>query len=254
MKLNKYISPQTLDEAFEILIAAKRNTILGGGCFTGISTMKKNVGISLDNLSLNYIKEDEKNIFIGSNNSLREVESNPLVKNIGNGIISKAINSIGVGIQLKNTATFGGSVYSKYGFSDIMPVLLVLDAQLNFYKRGIIKAEEYMNMEPEKDILLEVIIEKNKNKGLYFSRRLSKMDIPQLNLAIILGEDIKISIGARPRKAIRCDFLSKYLEGNTLINDEDIGTLDLGSNIKSSKELRERLLQDIFMELRKELE
>ena len=254
MKLNKYISPNTLDEAYEILMAGKRNAILGGGCFTGISTMKKNTGISLDNLSLNYIKEDDNSIFIGSNNSLRDVENNTLVKSIGNGIISKAINSIGVGIQLKNTATFGGSVYSKYGFSDIMPVLLVLDAQLNFYNRGIINIEEYMNMEPEKDILLEVIVEKNKNKGLYFSRRLSKMDIPQLNLAIMLEDNIKISIGARPRKAIRCDFLSKYIEENSYINDEDIHILEIGSNVKSSKELRKRLLQDIFIELRKELE
>lgn len=250
MKLKQYFSPKSIDEAYEILMKNSGNIILGGGCFLGISRKKRNVGIDLSNLDLKYILDDGNKVRIGSENTLREVSLNESVKNISNGILSEAIKQLGAGIQLKNTATIGGSVYSKYGFSDLIPSLLVLDAELRLYKKGIISVREYMEMKPFKDILVEIIINKNNCKGIYLSRRLNAVDIPQLNLAIIHDDDFKIAIGARPRKAIRADFLSKYIAGNKEVEMEDIVELELGNNIKASKNMRFRLLKDMLYEAR----
>ncbi|QQK08397.1 FAD binding domain-containing protein [Miniphocaeibacter halophilus] len=250
MELKKYFTPSTIEEAYEVLNKSKSNVILGGGCFSSISKRKKNIGIDLNSLDLNYIKEDENTIFIGSSNTLRDVEINPLIKNLGDGILTKAINEIGAGIQLKNTATIGGSVWAKYGFSDIMPVLLVLDAKLKFFKKGIISVSEYMDSEIERDILMEIIIEKTFKKGVYLSRRLTKMDIPQLNLAVLLDKDIKIAVGARPQKAKRFDFLGKYIKEDRKVLKDDLKRLELGTNIKASDFIRKRLLEDMLIEIR----
>ncbi|HHX68652.1 MAG TPA: FAD-binding protein, partial [Gallicola sp.] len=234
MELKKYFTPSTIEEAYEVLNKSKSNVILGGGCFSSISKRKKNIGIDINSLDLNYIKEDEDTIFIGASNTLRDVEINPLVKKLGDGILSKAINEIGAGIQLKNTATIGGSVWAKYGFSDIMPVLLVLDAKLRFFKKGVISVSEYMDIRPERDILMEIIIGKTLKKGIYLSRRLIKMDIPQLNLAVLFDKDIKIAIGARPQKAKRFDFLGNYIKEDKKLSEDDLKELELGTNIKAS--------------------
>ncbi len=250
MKLREYISPETIEEAYDILIKNRSNLILGGGCFLGISRRKRNIGIDLSKLNLNYIVEEKDNVIIGAENTLREVAVNNLVANISSGILIESIKQLGAGIQLKNTATIGGSVYSKYGFSDLMPTLLVLDAKLRFYNMGIISVKEYMEMKPVKDILIEIIIKNDDSKGIYLSRRLNNVDIPQLNLAITHGSDFKVAIGARPQKAIRVDFLGEYFIKNEEVKLEDIVKVELGNNTKASKGMRVRLLKDMIYEAR----
>ena len=56
-------------------------------------------------------------------------------------------------------ATMGGSVASKFGFSDIIPALLAVHADIVTYKGGRMSMKDYMNYR-ERDILVEIRIPK----------------------------------------------------------------------------------------------
>ena len=65
-----------------------------------------------------------------------------------------------VGVQFRNLATVGGSIYGRYGFSDVLTLLLGLESYVELYKGGIIPLKEYANMKYDRDILVRIIVKK----------------------------------------------------------------------------------------------
>ena len=115
-----------------------------------------NTLISLDDLKLDYIKEEKDFFEIGSMTSLRELEVHEGLKKVANGILCQAIGNI-MGVTVRNIATIGGSVMGKFAFSDLLGVLSVLNAELVFHKLGRLSIEDFLNMQKiPKDILLKV--------------------------------------------------------------------------------------------------
>ena len=86
-----------------------------------------------------------------------------------------------VGVQLRNLATVGGSLYSRFGFSDVLTMFLVLDAQVELYKGGIVPLSEYAERPKDRDILVRIIVPKKNAKFNYQSVRISQTDIPVLH-------------------------------------------------------------------------
>ena len=62
--LRDFKSPETLDEAYELLMKSKMNKILGGCHFLKAGSRSYNVGIDLSKLDLNYIKVEDDEIKI----------------------------------------------------------------------------------------------------------------------------------------------------------------------------------------------
>lgn len=235
-----------LNDAYDTLVSSKNNCIIGGMMWLKMSNRAINKGIDLSNLNLNYIKEEEDKFIIGSMTSLREIEKSKNLNLAFDGYFKKFLKSI-VGTQFRNTATIGGSVYSKFGFSDISTGLLGLNTYVELFRGGIVSLEEFNKMECKKDILVNIIIYKNENlKVEYESLRLSKTDLPLINVAVSYDEKVKefnIFVGARPNlskravkssEAISNDF-SNLDKGLDLISKE----LDFGKNMRGSKEYRE---------------
>lgn len=71
--------------------------------------------------------------------SLRALELHEGLAAYTNGAMRESVRHI-VGVQLRNLATVGGSLYSRFGFSDVLTMFLVLDAQVELYKGGIVAA------------------------------------------------------------------------------------------------------------------
>ena len=44
---------------------------------------------------------------------------------------------------MRNCATVGGSVYARFGFSDILTCLLALDAYVELYHGGMVPIKEF---------------------------------------------------------------------------------------------------------------
>lgn len=239
--IKEYVVANDLDHAYELLRSKKNNIILGGCGFIKLGSKNINTAIDLKNIGLDYIKENDEEILIGADVSLRDLETSSLIINYCNGFISDAISNI-VGVQFRNNARVGASVFSKYGFSDLIPTLLVANAKVKLHNRGVLSLEEFLNNDLEKDILVEIILPKVKGYGVFDSIRKCTGDFSIINGAILkVNDEYKISIGARPQRAVIAykgsDILTKEKDINKaveMVSEE----LIFGSNMRASKEYR----------------
>ncbi len=250
ISIKEYIAPDTLSEAYEILMSKKNNTILGGMGFIKMGSKSIGTAIDLCNLDLDYIREDDNSIRIGSNTSLRTLEIDPVINKYFGESLCKGIASI-VGVQFRNMAKVGANIFMKHGFSDIIPSLLVLDARLRLFDRGEIELGDFLNQKYEKDILVEIIIPKKPGISVSESIRKSSTDFPIINGAMFRGTDgkFKLAIGSRPKRAKLAPKTAQVLEeGNSIEEAESIilQELTMGSNIRASKEYREDMCKSLL--------
>ena len=242
------VQPQTLEEAYNILISRKSNTIVGGSAFLKMGSKKIGTAIELSKLNLDYIKQHEDYIEIGACTTLRDIETNSHIKNAFNEVLSSAVENI-IGIQFRNVVTIGASVFSKYGFSDVITALLALDTEVELYKGGRMSLEEFLETSPKKDILTAIFIKKSARKAVYKSFRNSCTDFPILNITVsTLDNHWKIVVGARPataRIAVNAsNLLSKEVLSETLVEEVTqmvTKELTFGSNTRGSDEYRQAI-------------
>lgn len=246
MEIKEYFKPKSVTQAYEVLQAGNNNRIIGGGAWVKISLKKVDTLISLDDLGLDYINEVDGYYEIGSMTSLRDLEVHAGIKEIGNGLLSKAISSV-MGVTIRNIATIGGSVMGKFAFSDLLGVLLVLDAELVFYNAGVVSIEDFINMTKiPRDILVSIRIKKQAGKGYFKKVAITHLDFAILNLVVYKNDKFRIAIGSRPNIATLANRTQEYL--NSLKNIEEVNLeeaskialeeVKVGDNSRASKEYR----------------
>ena len=140
--LMELVQPQSLEEAYEILIKRKNNIVIGGSAFLRMGEKRIGTGIDLSNLNLNLIEETSDYIEIGAMTTLRDLVVSVVLNKYFYGVISMSVKDI-IGVQFRNVVTVGGSVFSKYGFSDLIVALLTLDTEVELYKGGKVKLEDF---------------------------------------------------------------------------------------------------------------
>ena len=250
--LMELVQPQSLEEAYEILMKRKNNIVIGGSAFLRMGEKRIGTGIDLSNLNLNLIEETSDYIKIGAMTTLRDLEVSPILNKYFNGVISNSVKDI-IGVQFRNVVTVGASVFSKYGFSDLIVALLSLDTEVELYKGGRVKLEEFLNQKYEKDILVKVHIKNNNSKSIYKCMRNSRSDYPILNIAISKDDNnFKICVGARPQRATIAKEASEFISNN-ILNEENIlkaseiacEELVFGSNMRASKEYRKAICKSL---------
>lgn len=248
MNIKEFIMPNTLEQAYELMTQGKNNAILGGCCFLRMGQKSINKGIDISNLNLNFIIEKEDTIEIGASTTFREIETNHITNKYFDGILAKSVKHI-IGVQLRNLVTVGGTVYSRYGFSDFITALLALDVSVELYKNGRMPLEEFLENGVQNDILVKIIIRKVDRRAAFSCIRNSHVDYAILNCAVSnLGGVFKIVVGARPSRAKVAMKASKFLSENTL-TDENIlkavqkidKDLNFGSNMRASGEYRKEV-------------
>ena len=116
------------EQAWQLLQADKNNVILGGPLWMKMGKKQYRTGIDLKNLGLDRIIEKPQCIEVGAMTSLRQMETSPVLAKWFGHIFSQGLKAI-VGIQFRNLATVGGSVYARFGFSDVITSLLCLETQ-----------------------------------------------------------------------------------------------------------------------------
>lgn len=244
MTIKEYIFPETLEETYEILMSHKDNTIIAGCTMLKMCNKKINYGIDLQNLNLCYINEEKDSIKIGAMTTLREIELASIFKKSFSGIIIKSIKNL-IGIQLRSHITAGATVFSRYGFSEFITVLLALNAKVKLYNAGEIELKKFLERKFEKDILIEIIIPKSNGKYSFLEIRNSYMDYALLNVAVSKIENkYNIAVGARPYKSKLALKAAQFIENNCdnieasrIVTEE----LDFGSNMRASAEYRKEI-------------
>lgn len=237
MKYRDYALPATLEEAWA-LNQRKSNRVIGGTLWMRMSKLSFGTAIDLSALGLDRIEEVGDEIRIGCMVSLHQLEISSLINDLCGGGARQALEPI-VGIQFRNCATVGGSIFGRYGFSDVLTLFMALDAQVELYKAGRMPVCEFAAGFRGRDILTHVIIRKRPVRLAYLSQRNSKTDFPVLTCAVCEdGGHVSAVIGARPMRAVR--FEKSGMDDRQFI-DHVKSSCVFGTNMRGSAEYRRHI-------------
>ena len=201
MTIREYKRAESLEEAWQ-LNQKKPNRILGGMIWLKMETINVGTAIDLSGLGLDTIEETEDSFSIGAMVTLRQLEQHPGLAAYTHGAMREAVRHI-VGVQLRNLATVGGSIYSRFGFSDVLTMFLAMDCDVELYKGGILSLQEYVQRPYDRDILVRVLVKKTPAHFAYTAMRIQRTDFPVLTCAVSdVGGVQRAVIGARPNKAM----------------------------------------------------
>ena len=235
LKIRQYIKAETMEQAYE-LNQKKNNIILGGMLWLKMSDRNVDTVIDISGLGLDYIKEEDGIIKIGAKTSLRSVETSEILNKYTNGAMKEALSHI-VGVQFRNSATMGGSIFGRYGFSDVLTIFMAMKASVRLYKAGVVDMETFAGMKPDNDILVEILVPVTDINIAYNSVRNSHSDFPVLTCAVArMGDEYRISIGARPGRAV----IYKGNNPDVILKEID-QTIETQGNYRASAKYRHSL-------------
>lgn len=259
---NQYVRAQSLDEAYE-LYQKKPNFVLGGMLWLKMKNKTLGTAIDLCDLGLDQIDEDENEFRIGAYATLRQIETHEALNAYTHGAIAESVRHI-VGVQFRNVATVGGSIWGRFGFSDVMTIFRALGAKVQLHKAGIMDLDEFAALpRTTRDVLVSVIVPKNAKRVVYLSQRNQSTDFPVLTCAVAnrSGRYVAV-IGASPYMAepvwdedgiLDC-LADAKTDGNAALTDnsETNAKIDkfaeyvaehirFGSNIRAGAEYREMI-------------
>ena len=236
MTIKNYVRAQSLEEAYA-LNRSRRNKIIGGMVWLKMTSLSINTAIDLCDLHLDTIEETDEGFSIGCMVSLRQLEQHEGLHAYSCGAVRKAVQDI-VGVQFRNCATVGGSVFGRFGFSDVLTVLLSMDCSVELYKGGIVPLEAFAAMKKDDDILVRILIKKVPAKFAYEAMRAQKTDFPTLTVAAsTLG---KLAVGARPMRAMVMPFAEGDME---TVAEQAANTIRTSKNLRGSGEYRTHLVK-----------
>ena len=159
LTIKEYIKAESLEQAYE-LNQKKSNRLLGGMMWLRLGKGNVNKAIDISGLGLDQIEETNEEFSIGSMVTLRQLEQHKGLENYTRGAIRESVRHI-VGVQFRNLATVGGSIYGRFGFSDVLTVFLGMDTYVELYKGGILPLEEFAMRRPDRDILVRIFVKKD---------------------------------------------------------------------------------------------
>lgn len=265
------LEPETIKEAFEMLIRNPRLKIIAGGTDVLIGLhhgdMEEAELLSIRNINkLDEVKlMEDGTIFIGAMASFSKVFRSEII-NCYIPVLAEAAVSMG-GPQIRNMATIGGNICNGAVSADSAPTLFALNAILKLESPNGIRMtpiQEFyegpgkVKIQPG-EILTAILITKEnyyKMSGNYikFSNR-KAMDISMLGVSVVCNlnngkfNDLRIALGVAAPTPVRCVEAEAYAK-NKEINEEiikEIGHYALKSSKardswRGSKSYREHLI------------
>lgn len=246
--IQKYVRAQSLEEAYQ-LNQSKRSRIVGGMMWMRLGRGSVGTAIDLCDLGLNTIEETNEQFSIGAMVSLRQLELHAGLNTYTCGAVKNAVKDI-VGVQFRNMATLGGSIWGRFGFSDVLTMFLAMESFVELYKGGIVPLEEFAGRKKDNDILVRLIVKKTPGKFVYTAMRNQRTDFPVLSCALSqVNGTYRAVIGARPAKAMVIRDEQGLLDGG--ITEDSArsfaefvaGAAPTDSNIRASAAYRTHLIR-----------
>ena len=248
--IREYFRPASLEEAWT-LNQKRTSRVIGGMLWLKMQNAAVGTAIDLSDLGLDKFEETPEGFAVGAMVSLRALETHAGLNEYTNGAMREALRHI-VGVQFRNTATLGGSVYGRFGFSDVLTVLLALNASVELYKGGILPLAQFAEMPFDRDILVRVYIPKENAAFFYQSVRPTKTDFPALTCAAARLADgaYRFAVGARPGRAVVLTPQCALGELPEIVSAQ----VTTGSNLRGSAAYRKHLVRVLVHRAVDELE
>lgn len=252
LKAKQYVKAESLEQAYE-LNQKRANRIIGGMLWMKMSNTRVHTLIDLSGLGLDKIEENEEEFSIGCMTSLRKLELHEGLHACSQGAVRESVRHI-VGVQFRNLATVGGSIFGRFGFSDILTCFLAMDTYVELYKGGLIPLAEFAEKKKDNDILVRLIVKKTPASHVYLTHRNTKTDFPVLAVALSVNETGgTVAVGARPARAVcvplKEEWAQSIKDGScTQEEAESIAAalakqIPMGSNTRASAAYRHHLAE-----------
>ena len=237
MTIREYKRAESLEEAWQ-LNQKRSNRVLGGMIWLKMENINVGTAIDLSGLGLDTIEETDEGFSIGAMATLRQLETHAGLEAYTQGAVRESVRHI-VGVQLRNLATVGGSIYSRFGFSDVLTQFLVMNTTVELYKGGMVSLAEYAARPYDRDILVRVHVPKEAARFCYQSVRNSQTDLPVLTCAAArTAEGYRFAVGARPGKAVLYELAA---DAPAALAETVQGQIKTESNLRGSAEYRRHL-------------
>ena len=241
MKAKSFQRVSSLEEAYKLVKESPRNKIVAGGLWLKKGNADVDALIDLSLLGLDKIEDKKDYIEVGAMVSQRQFEKSELVPQMAR----DAVKSI-MGPAFREIATIGGSVYGKFGFSDVVTGLLGYKVDLVSYPENVISLQEYVKKPGFFDgILTHIRIYKEQLKEFFKKVEITALDYPILNVAVTKGKEYRVVVGSRPLVALRCEKAEAYLNdgGKDFEKAAQIAVEELkfGDSIATKGEYRKQL-------------
>lgn len=235
-----YFEPKSVSEAVSILSRyGEKATVVAGGTDVIVDMKFKEEPLCLVNIkripNLNYVSDEDGRLQIGSLTTIREIETNRLVKERLS-VLWEACHQF-ASLQIRNTATIGGNICRASPSGEVLSPLLVLEATARVaFPEGekTIPLSSFflgpgMTALGSKGLLKEIEIPypPAESSGLYLKHAVrGAMDIAMVSVAILiipdsagkLAREVRIGLGAVAPTPIRAKKAEAMLKGKALQN------------------------------------
>ena len=247
LKFGTYVRVGNAAEAYELLQKNRNNKIIGGGIWMRLGSRRVATAIDLSGCGLDQIEETDDEFRIGSMVTLHQLERHEGLNAMAHNVFEFAVHDI-VGVQLRNSATVGGSIYGRFGFSDVFCAFLALDTSVELTGAGRVPLTEFAQMGYVRDVIERVIVKKHDYRASYEAVRKNATDFPSLNVTAAWWEGSwHVAVGARPLPAEllagdACGMASEYpseRELRALV--ASVRGLSYGSNLWGSAAYRRQI-------------
>lgn len=241
MKAKSFKRASSLEEAYKLVKESPRSKIVAGGLWLKKGNAEADTLIDLSLLGLDQIVDKKDYVEVGAMVSQRQLEKSLLIPEV----IRNATKQI-MGPAFREIATVGGSIYGKFGFSDLVTVLLAHKVDLVFYPEAVISLDDYVSKPGFYDgILINIRIYKEKVNAFFKKVAITALDYPILNVAVTKGKEYKVVVGSRPLVASVCVEASRYLNegGKDFVKAAEMAVEEtkFGDSISTKSEYRKQL-------------
>ena len=171
--------------------------------------------IDWSGLGLDQIEESEEEFSIGCMVTLRQMEENEGLNAYTDGAARESVRSI-VGVQFRNLATEGGSIFGRFGFSDVLTLFLALDTEVELVHAGRMPLAEFACSKRDRDVLVRLIVKKHEGVTVYQSHRNSRTDFPVLTCAELAEKLAAGKASAEELKAAASEISDQFTYGSNM--------------------------------------
>jgi putative selenate reductase FAD-binding subunit len=226
--IQDFLKPQTVAEALEMKEKFKDEAVfLAGGtdvnCTNSRYEIEKVIGI--EQLELNKISKAQSQLSIGAGVTIQELIDSPKIPDQLKIAAGHFVNR-----NIRNMATIAGNIASNNSSSNLIPILVALDAELKIGGSATpVPVYDYVTQKMTRLIVAILISSENLAKK-YDLRKFSRAanDISIITAAVTFNiqnkklSNVRVAVGGVGNHVVRLTELEKKLESNKLLAAAEI--------------------------------
>ncbi len=226
--IQDFFKPQTVAEAVELKAKFKDAAVfIAGGTDVNCADSKYEIEkvIGIEQLKLNQVSKTQSELSIGAGVTIQELIDSPEIPDQLKTAAGHFINR-----NIRNIATIGGNIASNNSSSNLIPILVALDAELKLgASPAPVPVYDYITQEMS-GLIESILISSDNLAKRYDLRKFSRAanDISIITAAVTFNianeklSNIRVAVGGVGKHVVRLTGWENKLENNPLPAPEEI--------------------------------